>query len=117
MPLLRSLTLILALLVQIMPVAAVPQGDEPPMCLMKCCTSEHTACCCAEPAQVPALPAPASLPSVTGREMLPTTLWTASTPLLPQAPATVAAAPTFHACREGTHLHVRLAVLFRSILI
>jgi hypothetical protein len=117
MPLFRSLILILALLVQIMPVASVPQGDEPTMCLMKCCTSAHTACCCAEPAQAPALPAPASLPSVTGREMLPATLWTASTPLLPQAPATVVVSPTFYSCRAGTHLHVRLVVLFCAILI
>ncbi|MFN0077169.1 MAG: hypothetical protein ACKVY0_11900 [Prosthecobacter sp.] len=116
MSLLRALFLIIALVVQAWPGAAVVRGDTQPVCGMKCCAPGAVTCCCAEPAQAPALPVPASTPPVTGRELVPAVLWVAFTQFLPLAPPAEAFKARFHACRADTQPHVRLPVLFCSLL-
>ena len=117
MQLLRAIILIIALVVQALPVAAVTQGEAPPKCGMACCAAHTMPCCCAAPAQTPLPPAPVSTPPVTGREMIPATLWVAFTPFLPLETATAEATTRFHERRADTQPHVRLPVLFCAILI
>lgn len=117
MEFLRAITLIIALVVQALPVSAVTHGEvRQPKCGMTCCCAAHAmTCCCAEPSQAP--PAPARTPPVTGRELVPSLWWTAVVSLLPQETFTEESTTRFYTPRGTTQSHVRLSVLFCSILI
>ena len=120
MTLLRSIILIFALLAQALPVSLVAMGDVKPVCDMKCCDPGATICCCAGPQEVPSSPAPASTPPVTGRDLVPPPLWVVWTSGLNFLPVETNAGAARQ--RGGDHRalaapHVRLPVLFCSILI
>lgn len=77
MSLLRSITLIFALLVQAMPVQALMlRADAPAACTMGCCAavsqSEVETCSCSE---APAPGKPLNVPPASGRELVPQVVW------------------------------------------
>ncbi len=120
MALFRSIILIIALVAQALPVSLVAQGDVKPVCSMKCCEPGAKICCCAGPQDVPSSPAPASTPPVTGRDLVPQPVWIAWTNEFSCLP--VEAAASVSRTMSGDHRalavpHVRLPVLFCSILI
>ena len=117
MSLVRAISLIIALLVQALPVSVWAQDDAPPHCGMGCCDVGAKSCCCAEPAQAPAEPAPASAPPITGRELLPALLWHEQTPFHPLEVASVETEARCDERRAHPEPHVRLAVLHCSMLI
>jgi len=113
----RSIILIFALVLQAVPAAAVAHGDAQPVCRMDCCDTSTMSCCCAEPAQAPSLPAPASTPPVAGRQLVPITLWTTCVSFLsPEAAVESPSKAHFHERRADMQPHVRLSVLFCSLL-
>lgn len=117
MPLLRAIIFIIALMVQALPVAVVAQDEAQPKCGMSCCAALATTCSCSKPTEAPALPAPASTAPVTGRELVPATLWVAFTHFLPLETPTKEPNARLHAFGADTQPPVRLSVLFRAILI
>lgn len=123
MTLLRSITLIFALLVQALPVQALMlRVDEPAACTMGCCAAlaqtEAEACSCSE---APAPGKPLNVPPASGREFVPQVVWM----ILQEAPQ-VARSP--RALNDGTQQlryleralarqpHVRLTLLHCSFL-
>lgn len=123
MTLLRSITLIFALLVQALPVQALMlRADEPAACTMGCCAAlaqtEAEACSCSD---APAPGKPLNVPPAGGRELVPQVVWM----ILQEAPQ-VARPPT-SLKGGGSHFsfmerdlarqpHVRLSLLHCSFL-
>lgn len=114
MHLLRVIPLIVALLVQALPATAVAL-DVQPKCDMTCCAERVMPCCCAESEQAP-VPAPMSTLPATVRDIIPMT-WRVFTAVFPWKIYYAEPAAGFDTCVVVTQPHVRLPVLFRSILI
>ncbi len=119
MQLLHAVILIFVLLAQALPVSAVAREDAPPVCGMKCCDPGATVCCCAGPTDAPSSPAPASTPPVTGRDLVPQPLWVAWSGGVNFLPVAAVADAATQRCGDQRALaapHVRLPVLFCSLL-
>ncbi len=117
MRLLRAIILIIVLVAQALPVPAVALGEVQPKCGMTCCAAQKMFCCCAEPAQAPVQPAPASTPPVTGRELVPVTLWLAFMSFPQLETSTEVASAWVRDRSADTRPHVRLPVMYCAILI
>lgn len=116
MPLLRAIFLITALLAQALPVSVSAQEETKMVCGMPCC-AVAAACCCAEPSPEPSLPAPASVPPMTGRQLVPAAVWTEFVPLAVFEVRELEPKVLYHEHDVSTLSQVRLPVLFCSFVI
>jgi|GEM_PF-1206289 len=120
----RVITLIIALLVQAMPVALMAHGSATPGCEMSCCAWMQKAglddCGCVEAPVDNTSPAPASTPPASGRDLLAQPHWVALCEELflfkNPTPASPPPSAIQHEQRVSTQPHVRLPVLFCSFL-
>ncbi|TDU81031.1 hypothetical protein EI77_00333 [Prosthecobacter fusiformis] len=120
----RSLILFIALLAQALPVFTVAREVDTPACSMSCCATvaklEADTCGCVEAPDSPSLPAPANTPPAHSRDLLAQPLWTALaepfTLSFPPRNATVSPVWYRHEPQALTQPHVRLPVLFCSLL-
>lgn len=123
MTLLRSITLIFALLAQAWPVQAMMLREEAPKaCAMGCCAAiaemEMDACSCAE---APAPEKPLNVPPSSGRELVPQVVWMIlqEAPLASRPPKSLSDGSSRFSFIErdlAAQPHVRLAVLHCSFL-
>lgn len=129
MPLLRSIFLLSILWVQALPGATGWRWlvDEPATCTMSCCAAVGEmeavdACGCLDSSEgAPVEPAPAGLPSGSGRDLVPAVAWAnlaSGLSWLDCAPAAHELAPQVSPSLDSRPPppHVRLPVLFCSFL-
>jgi hypothetical protein len=121
MRLVTSILLVFSLLLQVWPARTAVRVEKKPKCGMSCCASlpedETAACGCAE---TPLPPEPASTVPVTGRDLIPQVAWVFSSqwePSLKNPPVPMKISPQAFEPADLARSHVRLPVLFCSILI
>lgn len=125
MPLVRSILLIFALLVQALPVAALSHDEAVETCSMSCCATvrqmQSPDCGCIEAPVSSPTPAPASPTPASSRDLLAQPQWVLLSEALHLATTasarTLPVASRFHLEAPAlTQPHVRLPVLFCSFL-